>query len=139
MFLCGLIARALTEGDLDYFVLSYFDIAQMPVSSRDEDKMRNREYFRVALTKWLESFEPDTDIAIPTATACAIYNSVFPPLSVDAIGQFLRKHSVKRGKDQLGLRGRFYRVRWQVPKDIEADRAALKEIRNGKFTEESKS
>jgi hypothetical protein len=126
-------AHALIDGDLDYFVTSYFDIAQMPAT---RDDTRNREYFCEAVVEWLEAFEPDTDVAIPSATVCAIYNALFdprPPMTVDSIGRFLARQGLKSLNRKLGLRARGYCVRWQTPKNIDADRAEMKALRNGKF------
>jgi hypothetical protein len=128
-------ARALIDGDLEYFVTEYQTLAQLP-AGRDESS--NREYFREAVTEWLEGFEPDTDIAVPTATACTIYNALFrprPEMTPDGLGRFMSKQGLKSMQHRLGVRGRSYPVRWQAPTDIEADRADLTALRTGKFTE----
>jgi hypothetical protein len=132
-------ARALIDGDLSYFVTECQTLTQLPAG---RDEVPYREHFGAAVTAWLEAFEPGTDIAVPTATACTIYNAMFkqrPEMTPDGVGRFMSKQGLKSEQRILGITGRGYRVRWQAPKDIEADRAAFKTLRNGKFKEGSKT
>jgi hypothetical protein len=109
-------AEALRDGNLQYFVDSYFDL------SGRVSRLGEAEDFRATVTGWVkDSIRSEHATPVRTNTLCDIYNLVFrrrDEMTSDGLGKFLGKHGLTAKRmNTKRMCGRGFLVNWKAPAD----------------------